>query len=135
MANVNRVFLGGNLTKDPILSNLPGGTAVVDFRIATNRVFTDKDGQKREETCYIDCNAFGSKATNIHKYFNKGRPIFIEGRLKLDTWETPEGAKRSKIKIVAENFHFVDYKKDNEEIVDPVAVVQSQSNVYDCIEE
>ena len=59
MANVNRVFLGGNLTKDPILSKLPGGTAVVDFRIATNRIYTDKEGQKREETCYIDCNAFG----------------------------------------------------------------------------
>ncbi|KKL52281.1 hypothetical protein LCGC14_2287050 [marine sediment metagenome] len=136
MVNVNRVFLGGNLTKDPVLSNLPGGTPVVDFRVAVNRVYTDKEGQKKEETCFIDCNAFGTNATNIHKYFQKGRPIFIEGRLKLDNWVTPEGAKRSKIKIIAENFNFVDYKKDNgnDSTTGPVVTTQSQSNEYDYLE-
>ena len=113
MVNVNRVLFGGNLTKDPVLSTLPSGTAVTDFRMASHRTYTDKEGQKKEETCFIDCNAFGNNATNINKYFQKGRPIFIEGRLKLDTWETPEGQKRSKIKIVAEKFYFVDPKKNN----------------------
>ena len=113
MVNVNKVLLGGNLTKDPVLSNLPGGTSVVDFRLATHRKYTDKDGQKREETCFVDCNAFGNNATNIHKYFAKGRPILVEGRLKLDTWVNDEGQKRNKIKIVAEKFHFVDPPKNN----------------------
>lgn len=116
----NQVIMLGNLTRDPQLSYLPNQTPVVEFGIATNRKWTGQDGQAREEVCFVDCTAFGRIAENINKYFNKGKPILIVGRLIFDRWETPEGVKRSKHKINVERFTFVgggegEARTDNQE--------------------
>jgi len=107
MANFNKVFLIGNLTRDPQLSYLPSQTAVVDFGLAVNRRWTDRDGQQRNEVCFIDCRAFGRPAENINKYLTKGRPLFVEGRLTFDSWTSQDGTKRSKHRVTVENFQFL----------------------------
>ena len=108
MASFNRVIMMGNLTRDPQLSYLPSKTPVVDFGLASNRRWTGSDGTQRDETCFVDCRAFGRMAENISKYCRKGRPLMIEGRLTFDQWEGPDGAKRSKHRITVDNFTFVD---------------------------
>jgi len=107
MAGFNKVFLMGNLTRDPQLSYTPNQTAVVDFGLATNRRWTGRDGEQREETCFVDCRAFGRMAENINKYLTKGRPIFMEGRLTFDTWTAQDGTKRSRHRVTVENFQFL----------------------------
>jgi single-strand DNA-binding protein len=107
MANLNKVLLMGNLTRDPQLSYLPSQTAVVDFGLAVNRKWTGQDGSQREETCFVDCRAFGRMAENINKYLNKGRPVFVEGRLTFDTWTAQDGTKRSKHRVTVQNFQFL----------------------------
>ena len=107
MANLNKVMLIGNLTRDPQLSYLPSQTAVVDFGIATNRKWKSQDGQQREETCFVDCRAFGKTAETINKYLSKGRPEFLEGRLTFDSWTAQDGSKRSKHRVTVENFQFL----------------------------
>ncbi len=107
MANFNKVLLMGNLTRDPQLSYLPNQTAVVDFGLAVNRRWTGKDGEKREETCFVDCRAYGQPAETINKYLNKGKPIFIEGRLDFNTWTAQDGSKRSKHRVTVERFQFI----------------------------
>lgn len=107
--SVNKVFLMGNLTRDIELRHLSGDQAVANFGLAVNRRFRTKDGESREETTFIDCEAWGRTAETMSKYLHKGRPVFIEGRLKLDQWEDREtGGKRSKLKVVIDNFQFVD---------------------------
>ncbi|MCK5472476.1 MAG: single-stranded DNA-binding protein, partial [Planctomycetes bacterium] len=96
MANLNKVMLMGNLTRDPQLSYLPSQTAVVEFGLAMNRKWKGQDGQMKEETCFVDCRAFGKLAENINKYLSKGRPLFVEGRLTFDSWTAQDGSKRSK---------------------------------------
>jgi len=108
MPNLNKVMLMGNLTRDPQLSYLPSQTAVVEIGVAINRSWTGQDGQKKEETTFVDCSAFGKTAETISKYLKKGRPIFLEGRLKYDQWEAQDGSKRSKLRVVIENFQFID---------------------------
>ena len=108
MANFNKVILMGNLTRDPQLRYLPSQQAVADFGIAVNRKWRTPDGQDREEVMFVDCSAWGKQAELINQYFQKGKPIFIEGRLKLDSWEDKQGGgKRSKHTVVIENFQFV----------------------------
>jgi single-strand DNA-binding protein len=107
MANFNKIFLMGNLTRDPQLSYTPSQTAVVDFGLATNRRWTGQDGTQRQETCFIDCRAFGRQAENINKYLTKGRAVFIEGRLTFDSWTAQDGTKRSKHRVTVENFQFL----------------------------
>ncbi|HEY5551923.1 MAG TPA: single-stranded DNA-binding protein [Opitutaceae bacterium] len=108
MANLNKVLLIGNLTRDPELRQTPKGTAVAQFGIAVNRTFRGEDGQSREEVTFVDLEAWGKQAETISKYMSKGRPIFIEGRLKLDQWEDKNGGgKRSKLRVVVENFQFL----------------------------
>jgi len=114
MASFNRVIMMGHLTRDPQLSYLPSQTPVVEFGLASNRRWRSKEGEQREETCFIDCQAFGRMAENISKYCKKGRPLLIEGRLSFNQWETPEGAKRSKHRIHVDNFTFVDTKAEAE---------------------
>ena len=106
MGNLNKVLLMGNLTRDPELRYIPSGTPVCEFGIAVNRSYTGKDGTRREEALFVDVSMWGKRGVAVSEYFSKGRAIFIEGRLKYDTWETPEG-KRSKVSVVAENFQFV----------------------------
>jgi single-strand DNA-binding protein len=108
MANLNKVLLIGRLTRDPESRSLKSGTAVVSFGLAVNRTYTRQDsGEKVEETCFLDVEAWGRTGETIVRYMKKGRQIFIEGRLKLDTWEK-DGQKRSKLSVVVENFQFID---------------------------
>jgi single-strand DNA-binding protein len=107
MANLNKVFLIGNLTRDPELRYTPSGTAVASFGIAVNRTWTGQDGGKKDEVCYVDVNAFARRAEVINEYFSKGNPIFIEGRLQFNQWETKDGQKPNTLRVVAENFQFI----------------------------
>src|SRR4030042_1064400 len=107
MAGFNKIFLMGNLTRDPQLSYTPSQTAVVDFGLATNRRWTGQDGTKREETVFVDCRAFGRQAENINKYLSKGRAVFIEGRLTFDSWTAQDGTKRSKHRVTVDNVQFL----------------------------
>ncbi|MHC4461756.1 MAG: single-stranded DNA-binding protein [Planctomycetota bacterium] len=107
MANFNKVLLMGNLTRDPQLSYLPSQTAVVEFGLAVNRRWKSREGEDRDETCFIDCRAFGKTAENINKYLSKGRPLFVEGRLTFDSWTAQDGTRRSKHRVTVENFQFL----------------------------
>jgi single-strand DNA-binding protein len=107
MANFNKVILMGNLTRDPQLSYLPSQTAVVDFGLATNRKWKGQDGQMKQDTCFVDCRAFGKPAETINKYCKKGNPLLIEGRLTFDSWTGKDGTKRSKHRVTVENFQFL----------------------------
>jgi len=108
MANLNKVLLMGRLTRDPELRYLPSGSSVAEFGLAVNRNYTDKNGAKQEETCFIDVKAWGRQAEVLSQYLSKGRQVFIEGRLSLDQWETNDGQKRSKLRVVVEGFQFID---------------------------
>jgi single-strand DNA-binding protein len=90
MSNFNKIFLMGNLTRDPQLSYLPSQTAVVEFGLAINRKWTSREGEKKEETCFVE-----------------GRPLFVEGRLTFDSWTAQDGTKRSKHRVTVENFQFI----------------------------
>jgi single-strand DNA-binding protein len=107
MANFNRVILAGNLTRDPQLSYTPNNTAVCEFGMAVNRRWRDRDGNQQEEVCFVDLNAFGRPGEVINQYMRKGRPILIEGRLRLRQWTNKEGQNRSKLDVVVDNFSFV----------------------------
>ena len=108
MASFNKVILMGNLTRDPQLKYLPSQTAVVEFGLACNRKFKTQAGEDKEEVTFVDCTAFGRTGEVINQYFTKGKPIFIEGRLKYDQWEDKQGGgKRHKLTVVIENFQFV----------------------------
>jgi len=107
MPNFNKVMLMGNLTRDPELRYTPSGTAVAKFGLAVNRRYRPQGGDQVEETCFVDITAFGRKAEVVSQYFSKGRPIFLEGRLHFDSWESQDGQKRSKLDVVLENFEFI----------------------------
>ena len=108
MANLNKVMLIGNLTRDPELRYTPKGTAVADIGMAINRVWNNDAGQKQEETTFVDVTLWGRQAELAEKYLGKGRGVYIEGRLQLDTWDDKEtGKKRSKLKVVGENLQFL----------------------------
>ena len=108
MASYNKVIMLGHLTRDPQLSYLPSQTPVVEFGLATNRKWKDKDGNQKEEVCFVDCNVFSKQAEVIARYFTKGKPILISGRLTFDQWEAQDGSKRSKHRVTVESFTFVD---------------------------
>src|ERR1700684_3944566 len=115
MANYNKVILAGNLTRDPELRYTPKGMAIAKIGIAINRTWKNEAGETKEEVTFVDVDAFGRTAENIGQYFKKGRPILIEGRLKLDQWDDKQtGQKRSKLGVVLENFQFMDSKGGNE---------------------
>ncbi|MCK4282883.1 MAG: single-stranded DNA-binding protein [Candidatus Brocadiae bacterium] len=113
MANLNKVLLMGNLTRDPELRYTPNGTPVCEFGLAVNRTYNTRDGEKREEVCFVNVTMWGRRGVVISEYFTKGRQIFIEGRLRYDTWETPDG-RRSKLCVVAENFEFIGPRGDSQ---------------------
>jgi len=107
VASFNRIILAGNLTRDPQLSYTAQNTAVCKFGLATNRKWKDREGQEREEVCFVDCTLFGRGGEVFNQYMSKGRPALIEGRLSLNQWTTPEGEKRSKHEVIVENFQFL----------------------------
>jgi single-strand DNA-binding protein len=107
MASFNKVILMGNLTRDPELRVTNTGLSICKLSLAVNRTYTSKEGDSKDETTYVDIDSFGKQAETLSKYLQKGRPIMVEGRLKLDQWETNEGQKRSKLGVVLENFQFI----------------------------
>ena len=108
MASYNKVILMGNLTRDPELRYTPKGTAIAKLGLAVNRVWTNEAGEKKEEVTFVDVDVFGRTAENVGQYMRKGRPILIEGRLKLDQWDDKQtGQKKSKLGVVAETVQFL----------------------------
>ena len=115
MANLNRVLLIGNLTRDPEIRYTPKGTAVADIALAVNRVFTGEDGEKREEVTYVDIVVWSRLAEIAEQYLKKGRSVFIEGRLQLDSWDDKQtGQKRSRLRVVAENLQMLGPRGEGE---------------------
>jgi single-strand DNA-binding protein len=107
MANLNKVMLIGNMTRDPQVSVIPSTQSqVCDFGLAVNRTWTGQDGVKKEEVTFVDCTCYGKTAEILAKYKKKGDPLFVEGRLKLDQWEK-DGAKHYKMRVIVENFQFL----------------------------
>ena len=108
MASFNKVMIIGNLTRDPELKYTPKGTAIADIGLAVNRNYTTDSGEKREEVTFIDVTLWGRVAEIVGEYCKKGRPLFVEGRLQLDTWDDKAtGQKRSKLKVVGENIQLL----------------------------
>ena len=107
MASYNKVIIMGNLTRDVELRQTPGNQTVANIGLAVNRNFQTREGERREETTFVDCEAWGRQAEVMAQYLSKGRPVFIEGRLKFDQWQDQQGQNRSKLKVVVENFQFV----------------------------
>src|SRR6059036_2986643 len=111
MANFNKVILAGNLTRDPELRYTPKGTAVARIGLAVNRTWKSETGETKEEVTFVDVDAWGRQAEVIAQYLKKGRPLLMEGRLKLDQWEDKNThQKQSKLKVVLESFTFIDSK-------------------------
>jgi len=106
-ASMNRVFLMGNLTRDPELRYVPSGTAVASFDIAVNRVYTSQSGDKKEETSFVRIIVWARRAEVCAEYLTKGSPVLVEGRLRSRSWETKDGQKRSTIEVIAQNVQFL----------------------------
>lgn len=107
MASLNKVFLIGNLTRDPELRHTPKGLAVGDLAMAINMSYKTADGMEKEEVCYVDLVVWGRQAETCKDYLSKGSPIFVEGRLQLDQWESQQGEKRSRLRVRAERIQFL----------------------------
>ncbi len=108
MASFNKVILVGNLTRDPELRYTPKGMAIAKFGIAVNRVWTNEAGEKKEEVTFVDVDVFGRTAENVGQYMRKGRPILVEGRLRLEQWDDKQtGQKRSKLGVVGDTVQFL----------------------------
>ncbi len=112
MANLNKVMFIGRLTRDPALKYTPSGAAVADFGLAVNRYYNTQDGERKEDTCFLDVSAWGKLGETVNNYLRKGRQVFIEGYLKFDQWENKDGQRRSKISVVANTVQFLDSGQD-----------------------
>ena len=112
MANLNRIFLIGNLVRDPELRYVPSGDAVANLRLAVNRTYTTKEGEKKEETCFVTVVVWRRQAETCCEYLNKGSPVFVEGRLQSRSWETGEGEKRNVLEVVADRVQFLGRRSD-----------------------
>ncbi len=119
MASLNKVLLIGNLTRDPDVKMMTNGRPVCNFGLALNRSYKDSEGNRKDETTFVDVECFGPRAEAVGRFFTKGRAIFVEGRLKLDQWESKEGEKRSAIRVVLDNFEFVDSRQDSQTQTNP----------------
>jgi len=106
-ACLNKTMLIGNLTRDVEVKYTASGAAVANFGLAVNRTYTNSDGEKTEEVCFIDMVAWNRLAEVAGEYLSKGSPVFVEGRLQMDNWEDQDGKKRSKLKVVAQNIQFL----------------------------
>ncbi|HYE17103.1 MAG TPA: single-stranded DNA-binding protein [Tepidisphaeraceae bacterium] len=114
MPSVNKVILIGNLTRDPQVRQLPTNSMVAEFGLAMSRKYKTADGEDREEVAFVDCSAFGRQAEVIQKYCKKGKSLYVEGRLRYDTWDDKNGhGKRSKLTVTVENFQFLGGKDEH----------------------
>jgi single-strand DNA-binding protein len=107
MANLNKVLLIGNLTRDPELRYTPGGTAVANLRMATNRKFKDKTGEMKQDVCFVTVVAWDKQAEVCNQYLHKGSPLFVEGRLQSRSWDGSDGKKRTVLEVRAERVQFL----------------------------
>ena len=107
MASMNKVFLMGNLTRDPEVRYIPSGAAVADMRMAVNRRYKTQQGEDKDETCFVNVSAWGRTAETCGQYLKKGSQVLVEGRLRYDEWEK-EGQKQSRLSVVAERVQFMD---------------------------
>lgn len=107
MADMNRVFLVGRLTRNPEVRYTSGGQAVTDLGLAVGRTYLTKTGEKKEEVCFLDIVVWGRQAETAGEYLTKGSPILVEGRLQMDSWETKEGEKRNRLKVLANRIQFL----------------------------
>ena len=122
MANLNRVLLIGNLTRDPEVRYTPKGTAVAELGIAVNRIYSGEDGEKKEETTFVDVTLWARQAEVAGQYLKKGRPVCIEGRLQLDTWDDKQsGQKRSRLRVVGENIQLLGARQEGEAPASPTS--------------
>jgi len=113
MGNLNKVMLIGNVTRDPELRYTPKGSAVTEIGMAINRYYNSEDGERREETTFVDVTLWGRQAEVACQYLKRGRPVYIEGRLQLDSWEDKQsGQKRNKLRIVGEAMQFLGGRAD-----------------------
>lgn len=116
MASYNKVILMGNLTRDPELRYTPLGTAIAKISLAVNRSWRTESGEQREEVTFVDVDSFGKQAETIGQYLRKGRPVLVEGRLKMDQWEDKRsGEKRSRLGVTLESFRFIGGKDSEQE--------------------
>jgi single-strand DNA-binding protein len=119
MASYNKVLLMGNLTRDPEVRYTPKGTAIANLGLAVNRVYTTETGEQKEEVTFVDIEVWGRQAETAGQYLSKGRPVFVEGRLRLDSWEDKEsGQKRNRLKVVAERVQFLGAPRGSAEFKD-----------------
>ena len=117
MASYNKVILMGNLTRDPEMKYLPSGTAVTNFGMAMSEKYTDREsGEQRENVCFVDVEAWGRQGEIVNEYLSKGSPVFIEGALKFDSWETPEGEKRNKLRVRVFRLQLIGGRRDGDEM-------------------
>lgn len=123
MSNLNVVTLIGRLTKDPELRYTQDGTAVANFSLAINEYHTDQAGNKKENTLFVECEAWRKNAENVSEFIKKGKGLIVHGKLKLDKWEK-DGVKRSKLKVVAKSIKF--FPKDHA-VKNPIPVEEEQS--------
>ena len=107
MASINRVFLMGNLTRDPQVRQIPSGTSVADLGLAVNESYRNKSGEQVESTCFADIVVWGRQAEACGEYLSKGSAVFIEGRLQFDQWESKDGDRRSKLRVRADRVQFM----------------------------
>lgn len=124
MASLNKVFLIGNITRQPELRYTPGGSAVTTLGVAVNRRFKDSSGALKEEVTFVDVSVFSKTAEACAQYLQKGSPVFVEGRLHLRKWETPDGQSRTKLDVTAERVQFLSRKPgEASRVAEPVAGV------------
>jgi single-strand DNA-binding protein len=115
MSGFNHVVLLGNVTRDPQLKQLPSQTVVANFGLAINRRVRRADGEAKVDTCFVDCDAYGKRGEVLAQFCRKGRPLFVQGRLQYKSWEDKQGAKRSKLSVIVEDFKFVDDRKTRQQ--------------------
>lgn len=107
MITLNKVFMVGNLARDPDMRRTPSGTPVTEFRLAVSDSYTNSSGEKHDRTCFIDVVCWRRLAESCYEYLHKGSPVFVEGRLEQDTWTTKDGQRRSRIRVVAYSVQFI----------------------------
>ncbi|MBN1522117.1 MAG: single-stranded DNA-binding protein [Candidatus Aureabacteria bacterium] len=132
MVDLNKVFLAGNLTRDPELRYTANGTAVANLSLAVSRTFTAKDGTKKDEVAFVNIIVWGRQAETCGEYLSKGSSILVEGRLQLDRWETNTGEKRNQLKVIAQRIQFLSTRRRGEE---KPAAAEDMQDVSGSIEE
>ena len=135
MPNLNKVFLMGNLTRDPELRFTPQGSPVATLRIAVNRVFRNKEGERKEEVCYVNVQVWGKQAETCTQYLTKGKPVFVEGRLRNRNIEVGEGRRRSIVEVVADRVQFLERITSVTSVTEPESEVLEEDESLDELEE